>query len=123
MNIRETLWKHRPEKDIRWMMGNGGSLLQAMIVDPVSQPRRSFEELDAVIGKAADKGTSVFIYTGSEPLVRMYDLIRICDRHRECLFVCITGGSLIDEDFESEMKRVGNFVPLTIRQEGCSSGQ
>lgn len=132
MNIRETLWKHRPEMDIREVIQKGGNVVgalvnytlgsggppQAMIIEPATQPRRSFEELEAVISEAADEGTSVFIYSGSEPLVRMYDLIRICDRHRDCLFICITGGDLIDKGFEAEMKRVGNFVPLTLKQEG-----
>lgn len=75
MSIRETLWKHRPENDIREVIQKGGNVAgalvnytlgsrgvpQAMIVEPASQPRRSFE---------------------------------------------------------AEMKRVGNFVPLTLMQEG-----
>ena len=51
------------------------------------------------------------IYTGGEPLVRKNDLIRLCEKHSDCVFLSFTNGTLIDEAFADEMLRVGNFVP------------
>ena len=53
----------------------------------------------------------MYIYTGGEPLVRKKDLIRLCEKHSDCVFLCFTNATLIDEDFADEMLRVGNFVP------------
>ena len=39
------------------------------------------------------------------------DLIRICEKHDDCVFLTFTNGTLIDEAFADEMLRVGNFVP------------
>ena len=46
-----------------------------------------------------------------EPLVRKKDLIRICEKHDDCIFLTFTNGTLIDEEFADEMLRVKNFVP------------
>lgn len=56
-------------------------------------------------------GVYLYIYTGGEPLVRKKDLIRICEKHSDCVFLCFTNSTLIDEEFADEMLRVGNFVP------------
>lgn len=53
----------------------------------------------------------LYIYTGGEPLVRKNDLIRLCEAHSDCVFLCFTNATLIDEAFADEMLRVGNFVP------------
>ena len=53
----------------------------------------------------------MYIYTGGEPLVRKKDLIRLCEKHNDCIFLSFTNATLIDEDFANDMLRVGNFVP------------
>ncbi len=53
----------------------------------------------------------MYIYTGGEPLVRKDDLIRICEKHNDCVFLSFTNGTLIDEAFADQMLEVGNFVP------------
>lgn len=52
-----------------------------------------------------------YIYTGGEPLVRKKDLIRICEKHNDCIFLSFTNATLIDEAFADEMLRVKNFIP------------
>ncbi len=44
-------------------------------------------------------------------MVRKKDLIRLCEKHSDCVFLCFTNATLIDEEFADEMLRVGNFVP------------
>ena len=89
-------------------------LPQMMRIDPISPRRLSFEELEELIRNARGRGISAFIYTGSEPLVRKYDFIRICDRYPECVFFCLTGGALIDDKYADEIHRVGNFIPVIL---------
>ena len=53
----------------------------------------------------------MYIYTGGEPLVRKYDLIRLCRKHSDCQFLAFTNATLIDEAFADDMLRVKNFIP------------
>ena len=71
----------------------------------------SYEEIDDIITQGKELGVYMYIYTGGEPLVRKTDLIRLCEKHDDCVFLSFTNGTLIDEDFAEEMLRVGNFVP------------
>ena len=77
----------------------------------------SFECIDSIIDQGCALGTHIYIYTGGEPMVRKHDLIRICEKHPDCAFLCFTNATLIDEDFCRDMIRVGNFVPA-ISAEG-----
>lgn len=71
----------------------------------------TFEEIDDIIRQGKELGIYMYIYTGGEPLVRKKDLIRLCEKHDDCVFLAFTNGTLIDEAFADEMLRVGNFVP------------
>ena len=71
----------------------------------------TFEEIDSIIQQGKELGVYMYIYTGGEPLVRKQDLIRSCEKHEDCIFLCCTNATLIDEAFADEMLRVKNFVP------------
>ncbi|MDO4943180.1 MAG: radical SAM protein [Lachnospiraceae bacterium] len=71
----------------------------------------SLDEIDDIIRQGKEMGIYLYIYTGGEPLVRKKDLIRICEKHNDCVFLCFTNATLIDETFADEMLRVGNFIP------------
>ncbi len=71
----------------------------------------TFDEIDNIICQGKELGIYMYIYTGGEPLVRKTDLIRLCEKHSDCVFLCFTNATLIDEDFANEMLRVKNFVP------------
>ena len=43
--------------------------------------------------------------------MRKKDIIRLCEKHSDCVFLSFTNATLIDEDFCNEMIRVANFVP------------
>ncbi len=70
-----------------------------------------YETLDRIICEFKALGTFFFIYSGGEPLIRKHDIIRLCEKHNECYFSCFTNGTLIDNDFAREIRRVGNFAP------------
>ena len=71
----------------------------------------TFEEIDSIIQQGKELGIYMYIYTGGEPLVRKKDLIRLCEKHDDCMFLCFTNATLIDEAFAEEMLRVKNFIP------------
>ena len=59
------------------------------------------------------------MFTGGEPLVRKADLIRLCEKHNDCAFLSFTNGTLVDQAFCDELKRIGNLY-LAISLEGFS---
>lgn len=71
----------------------------------------TYDEIDDIIRQGKELGVYMYIYTGGEPLVRKNDLIKLCEKHSDCVFLCFTNATLIDEEFADEMLRVGNFVP------------
>lgn len=77
----------------------------------------SYDEIDDIIKQGKEMGVYFYIYTGGEPLVRKDDLIRLCEKHDDCVFMAFTNGTLIDEAFADEMLRVKNFIP-SISLEG-----
>lgn len=77
----------------------------------------SYDDINSIIEQGKALGTHIYIYTGGEPLVRKRDLIKLCEAHPDCAFLCFTNATLIDEEFCQEMERVANFVPA-ISAEG-----
>ena len=71
----------------------------------------SFDEIDDIVRQGKEMGVYMYIYTGGEPLVRKQDIIHLCEKHSDCVFLSFTNGTLIDEAFADEMLRVKNFVP------------
>ena len=70
-----------------------------------------FETLDDIVRQGKELGTYMYIFSGGEPLVRKDDIIRLCEKHDDCVFLAFTNGTLIDDRFADEMLRVKNFVP------------
>ena len=79
----------------------------------------TFDEMDKVVTQGKELGVYLYMFTGGEPLVRKKDLIRLCEKHNDCAFLAFTNGTLVDEAFCADMKRVGNLY-LAISLEGFS---
>ncbi len=77
----------------------------------------SYEEMDRIITEGKELGIHFYMYTGGEPLVRKNDLIKICEKHDDCMFLAYTNGTLVDEAYCRKMRRVGNLA-LAISLEG-----
>ena len=77
----------------------------------------TFEELDGIVTQGKKLGIYFYMMTGGEPLVRKADVIKLCDKHQDVAFHCYTNGTLVDQAFCDEMKRVGNLT-LSISLEG-----
>lgn len=68
-----------------------------------------YQTLARIISQAKELGTYMFIFTGGEPLMRKKDIIRLCEENPDCMFMAFTNGTLCDEAFAKELRRVGNF--------------
>ncbi|MDD5921589.1 MAG: radical SAM protein [Eubacteriales bacterium] len=77
----------------------------------------TLEEMESVIDQGKKLGIYYYMFTGGEPLVRKADILKLCDKYPDCVFVAFTNGTLVDEEFAKELKRVGNFY-LAISLEG-----
>ena len=77
----------------------------------------TFDEMDSVVTQGKELGIYLYMFTGGEPLVRKSDIIKLCEKHNDCAFLSFTNGTLVDEVFCQEMKRVGNLY-LAISLEG-----
>ena len=73
--------------------------------------------MDSIVTQGKELGIYFYMMTGGEPLVRKADIIKLCEKHNECAFHCYTNGTLVDQAFCDEMKRVGN-LSLSISLEG-----
>lgn len=77
----------------------------------------SFEDMDRLITQGKELGVYFYMYTGGEPLVRRGDLIKLAEKHSDCAFMAFTNGTLVDQAFCDELRRVGNLY-LAISLEG-----
>ncbi len=77
----------------------------------------SYETLDRIIREGKELGIYMYLYSGGEPLVRKHDLIRLAEKHDDCMFLAFTNATLVDEDFCKDLVRVGNLM-LAISIEG-----
>ncbi|MDD4159727.1 MAG: radical SAM protein [Synergistaceae bacterium] len=69
------------------------------------------EILDRIIREGKDLGTYTYLFSGGEPLMRKDDIISLCKKHDDCLFMAFTNATLIDSSFTDKMLEVKNFVP------------
>lgn len=106
---------------------NGCNIPWAILFDPTSacnlhclgcwaadyghQLQMDFETMDDLVRQGKELGVYFYVLSGGEPLVRKRDVIDLCGRHNDCVFLAFTNGIGIDEAFAGEMLRVRNFVP------------
>ncbi len=71
----------------------------------------SFEDIDSIIEQGKELGVYLYIYTGGEPLVRKDDIVKLCQKHDDCVFLAFTNGTLVDQAFIDAVRPCGNFIP------------
>jgi MoaA/NifB/PqqE/SkfB family radical SAM enzyme len=69
-----------------------------------------FDTLDRVLTEAEELGIYFIVVSGGEPLVRKNDIIKLAEKHNSQVFHLFTNGTLVDDEFIGEMKRVGNIT-------------
>ena len=106
---------------------NGCNIPWAILLDPTSacnlhckgcwaadygdRMNLSLETWDSIIEQGKKLGTFMYIYSGGEPMVRKEDILNMCRKHSDCVFLAFTNATLIDEVFAEQMLEVKNFIP------------
>ena len=70
----------------------------------------SYDEMDSVVAQGRELGTHFYMFTGGEPLIRKNDILKLCRKYQDCVFLAYTNSTLIDEKFCEEVKDVGNLT-------------
>jgi MoaA/NifB/PqqE/SkfB family radical SAM enzyme len=77
----------------------------------------TFEEMDRIVTEGKQIGVYFYMMTGGEPLVRKADVLKLCRKHKDCIFGAFTNGTLVDEQFCKDLKEVRNLF-LNMSLEG-----
>lgn len=77
----------------------------------------SYEDLDSIVSQGEELGIYFYMMTGGEPLLRKRDILRLAEAHNKCMFYAFTNGTLVDQAFCEEMRRLGN-ISLALSIEG-----
>ncbi|MDY3900717.1 MAG: radical SAM protein, partial [Atopobiaceae bacterium] len=70
----------------------------------------TYDECDKLITEASALGTHLFMLTGGEPLVRKGDVLKLAEKHNDCIFNIFTNAALVDEAFCQKVQELGNIV-------------
>lgn len=69
-----------------------------------------FDLLDKVVKEAQELGIYFIIFSGGEPLVRKDDIIRLCEKYPDNVFLSFTNATLIDDEFIEKVTNAGNLA-------------
>jgi len=76
-----------------------------------------YDLMDRIVTEGKEIGCYWYLFTGGEPLVKKDEVLRLCKKHNDCIFVAFTNATLIDEKFAEEVEAVGN-LSFSISVEG-----
>lgn len=76
-----------------------------------------FDTLDRVMTEGEELGIYFTLMSGGEPTIRKQDIIKLAKKHPSQVILLFTNGTLVDDEFVAEMKRVGN-ITLAFSIEG-----
>ncbi|MFA5851686.1 MAG: radical SAM protein [Spirochaetales bacterium] len=85
--------------------------------DYASMASMELGQLDRIIREGKALGIYLYIFSGGEPLMRKADLFSLADKHSDCVFLAFSNGTLVDEQFAEDSRRVGNLA-LAMSIEG-----
>ncbi|MEE3420550.1 MAG: radical SAM protein [Lachnospiraceae bacterium] len=70
----------------------------------------TFEEMDKIVTEGKELGVYLYMMTGGEPMVRKKDILRLMEKHNDCMFAAYSNSTLIDQDLCDQIKRLGNLI-------------
>ncbi|WAM32087.1 radical SAM protein [Caldicellulosiruptor naganoensis] len=72
--------------------------------------RLEYEVLDRVVKEAQELGIYFIIFSGGEPLLRKDDILKLCEKYEDTVFLSFTNATLIDDEFIEKVAKVGNLA-------------
>lgn len=69
----------------------------------------SYEDMDRLVTEGEELGIHWYMLTGGEPMCRKEDVLKLAAAHQSSVFHLYTNGTLIDQPFCDEVKKVGNM--------------
>jgi MoaA/NifB/PqqE/SkfB family radical SAM enzyme len=75
------------------------------------------DEMDSIISQGKKLGIYSYHFSGGEPLLRKADILKLCNKHDDCIFHIITNGTLIDRQFCIDVRNSGNIF-LSVSLDG-----
>ena len=69
----------------------------------------SFEDMDKIVTEGKELGVFLYMMTGGEPLVRKADILKLAEKHNDCIFAMYTNSTLIDQTLCEKVKELGNI--------------
>ena len=79
----------------------------------------TFDEMASIVEQGVKLGTHLYMMTGGEPLLRKDDIFKLCAMHPDCMFLCYTNATLVDDAFCRRMNELGNLT-LALSIEGTA---
>lgn len=76
-----------------------------------------FDLMDRIVTEGKEIGCYWYLFTGGEPLVKKDEVLKLCKKHDDCIFIAFTNATLIDEDVVKQVEEVGN-LSFSISVEG-----
>ena len=58
----------------------------------------SYEDMDKIVTQGKELGTYLYFMTGGEPTVRKADILKLAEKHNDCMFGLFSNSTLIDEE-------------------------
>lgn len=77
----------------------------------------SFDDMDSIVEQGKELGIYFYLFCGKEPINHIHDMIALCNKNSECVFLCQTDGTIINSDFAEELLRVRNLIPAILLNE------
>ena len=72
----------------------------------------SFEDMDKIVTQGKELGTYLYFMTGGEPTVRKADILKLAEKHNDCMFALFSNSTLIDEELCEKIVELGNITFL-----------
>ena len=79
-----------------------------------------YDLMDRIVTEGKEIGCYWYLFTGGEPLVKKEEILKLCKKHDDCIFVAFTNATLIDEAFAEKAAEVGN-LSFSISVEGTEA--
>ncbi len=69
----------------------------------------TYDDMDKIVTEGKELGPHLYMLTGGEPLVRKADILKLAEKHNDCVFSIYTNSTLIDEEFCKQVQKLGNI--------------